>query len=835
MYSVIETPAAATIRRSLTIALIWFGIGFILSFYIQFGLLERLKTVAVEALTTKTLAGARPSQIVRAVGAALTVGDMIVLGLGVLVLSTAFLLEWRQRTFSDLLSWVCARPSRALLLLFVLGLLFYKGFFLPGEPYAGDAPAHLSRTWHAALSFRQGYLFPTYNNYYHNGFRLFSYYGSLYYLISALLTVAAGALFGLLEIGLPDFLGLLVATKLLLFLFSLLALLLFYRLGIVRYHDRGTALLLATTIMFNVAILHRFFWWGHYFLLPMYPLLALLLLCIEQRIRRAWSLRRTIIIGAVAGAGLIYAHAGYALGFFYLLGIYGILRLCTSARSRLLPMGLGIAAIILPLAAYALVPVLFERELANFFPEFPFTDPDTYRFWTFPFARLIVPNPLLSGLRFIGWVTPALAIALPIIAWRSRIRGWWPYLLLPLLVVLVLNYNRFFPLLPITLGLFIAQLYHRLHRQAGANGHRLLALLLLLLFFDWTLFDNFNTYNGANRFEHELYSRLAREPDGTRLGVVKAATLQTGDQTDNRIFVSPWLKVSGHRVLQPNAIMLEANRQALYQFGITHDLLVRDVRARRLTQTTVDGLQLIGVRYLTFHNSRRYYIPDIAARSDIARQGNDWLELQDTAPLLFATRLVSVAELAAEIPALRQRARFEEDDVSHARAPFRYREWAGDYLRTLIEQHGLRGRDRIAERFVVASADPKPGVTPQQPADGQKQPRVVVSDYQLDVRSLRIAFSTDQAGFARVPFAYYPFLAVILDDQPVPFRPDAMGFIVLEIAAPGEHSLQIDAPLSPISAIGAWITAVTLILLVVWVVAVRILGRNRRKRNDIAT
>ena len=608
-------------RKSLIVVSIWFGIGFVLSAYIQFGMLERLKIVAVEALTTKTLVGADPLQIARAVGAALTPIDITAIGLGVLLLCAAFLLEWRGHIFSTLLSWICARNSRVMIVLLLLGLLVYKGFLLPGEPFTGDAPAHLSRTWHAALSFRQGYPFPTYNNYYHNGFRMFSYYGSLYYLIAAPLTIALGYLFGLFGNTAAEFVGLLVATKLLLFLFGLLALLMFYRFGIARYHDRKTALLLAT-VLFNVTLLHRYFWSGNYFLGPMYPLMALLLLCVEQRIRRIWSLPQAIIVGALAAGGLIYAHAAFALGFIYLFGIYALVRLLTAHKARLqiVLLGLGIALVVVPLSAYTLFPVLFERNLTNFFPSFPFADPAIYRFWHFPFGRLVLPNPLQSGIHFIGWALPAVALGLPIAALRRRLAGWWPYLLLPLSIVLIMRYVRFFPQLPIALGLFVAHLYHRLQARTGHNSYRLLALLLLLFFFDWTLFDNFNTYNGGNRFEHALYERLAREPDGTRFGVVKASTLQTGDQTDNRIFVSPWVKVSGHRILQPNAIMLEANRQALYQFGITHDLLVRDIRAQRLTPTTLAGLQLIGVKYLTFHNSRRYYVPESGLWSQCGRQ-----------------------------------------------------------------------------------------------------------------------------------------------------------------------------------------------------------------------
>ncbi len=105
----------------------------------------------------------------------------------------------------------------------------------------------------------------------------------------------------------------------------------------------------------------------------------------------------------------------------------------------------------------------------------------------------------------------------------------------------------------------------------------------MALLCDALLFNNFNTGDTRSGFENAVYNRLEQEPDGTRYGVVMANTLHTGNDTGNDVFVSPWLKVVGHVVMQPNAIMLEANKQAIYQYGFTSDLLVPDIRDGRLS------------------------------------------------------------------------------------------------------------------------------------------------------------------------------------------------------------------------------------------------------------
>ena len=239
---------------------------------------------------------------------------------------------------------------------------------------------------------------------------------------------------------------------------------------------------------------------------------------------------------------------------------------------------------------------------------------------------------------------------------------------------------------------------------------------MLLILADSLLFNNFNTYRNGE-FEDRFYDKLAVTPWGEKLGVVDANTLHSGNKPDNNAYISPWLKISGHLVVQPNAIMLEANKQALYQFMATHDLLGLDMLNGRITVPTLKALELVGVRYLTFHTSDAYYMPPVEADAPVIRDADGpWIELPGTFPMLFSERVASFDDLAAKDPVLAYRQHFESEDVSHDRAPLHYRKEAGDYLHELVDLTGPSLQQPTANQFILRSpvnedlSSPGPGL-----------------------------------------------------------------------------------------------------------------------------
>src|SRR5208283_4714746 len=349
------------------------------------------------------------------------------------------------------------------------------------------------------------------------------------------------------------------------------------------------------------------------------------------------------------------------------------------------------------------------------------------------------------------------------------------------------------------------------------------AVLAIALICDCMLFNNFNTTDTRGGTERAVYDRLEREPDGTRYGVVMANTLHTGNDTGNDVFVSPWLKLTGHVVMQPNAIMLEANKQALYQYGFSSDLLVPDIKAGRLSPTTVEALDLIGVKYVTFHNLLQYFVPPVQqAEGVVSRPNGPWLELPFTSPVLYAPSAVNASSLEATMPALKNRAAFEADDVSHNRAPFHTRPAADAYLRAVVEATGLDPKTANARQFLLRSGSSETvGSTGPGPA------HVAVNRYDVDSQHVQIDFSVDRAGFIAVPFGYFPYHHVLLDGQQTAFLPTIENTICVKIAQPGAHMLTIGPSISPARRAGAFISAAGLIAFLLVLLALRLLPRRR--------
>ena len=77
------------------------------------------------------------------------------------------------------------------------------------------------------------------------------------------------------------------------------------------------------------------------------------------------------------------------------------------------------------------------------------------------------------------------------------------------------------------------------------------------------------------------------------------------------------------------------------------------------------------------------------------------------------------------------------------------------------------------------------------------QPRIEVLDHRVYGERVRLQVRVDRPCFARLAYAYFPFLAISLDGHPIPFVQTAGRFIAIELEA-GEHVIEIQATLSPL-------------------------------------
>lgn len=791
-----------------------------LSSILQFVLMESYKHIVLSLLDDFSARGLDKGGLVHTVLQSLGASDILV-GVGLFVSAVAlFILQIKRKTVSAFLDYMLETNSRTYLLILFLTILFIKPIIAGGEPFFMDAPVHMSRAWFTSVNFQQGYWFPSFNNYYHNGFAMFSHYGFLFSVLAGGLNLAVG------DINL--------SVKLVMLTLSIANASLFYRLGIALFGTKAGGLLLSVIITGSNLYLYKIMWDG----VLLYPMLlfgaGLMLLSFERFSMRGWGLYRGAFLTAIGSALLAATHLGFTAQILLIFAVWVIARTFLFHRDQL-PRVLawtGLSALIaMFMTAFVYLPTIVDIKDVNFYKSFPFSDPNTYKFWQAPLWQLLVPRLFSSYmLRYMGLVLVGLSVVGLVLSGRTRDRWFWLHSIVIVFAIVVQGYTDNELILLLALALFAPRAVWLIAARKDTDQATIttrtsatLGMVFLLLLVDSLVCNNFNTYSSENGFEHDMFNRLAKEQGGESFGVVKANSLHSGNKPGNDVFVSPWAKVVGHKVLQPNAIMLEANKQALYQFGITNDLLVNDIREGNLSNRTLQGLDLLGIKYLTFHTAFQYYIPKVQSDGRVVRtERGPWIELPGTSPVLFSERVEKFEERARDDKALQLRARFESDDRSHTAAPFFYREYAGTYLHRIIELTNPNLTSAVADRFLLRAGSTEnrtsPGLT-----------TISVGNYTVDAQKVTLDFSVNKAGFVRVPFAYFPYHAVSLNSKPTAFYPDAMNMICIPIDTPGTYHLTIGPSLSRARTIGAWITGLGALAFLVGFVIVEIrrtLGRH---------
>jgi hypothetical protein len=794
---------------------------FVLSAILQFVLMEHYKQIVLGSMDDFSARALGKKSLIKTVLAGLGPGDYLVVAGLCLAAVALFVLQRSKRALSDFLAYVLESPRRIALFVLFVALLFLKPILIPGEPYLIDAPSHVSRAYFSFVNFRQGYFFPSFNNYYHNGFAMFSHYGFLYYVLAGALNLLVGNI---------D-----LSVKLVTLGLGVLNAFLFFKLGKDLGRSPAAGLVLSTIVSASNLILYSILYGGALFFPLVFTGAAILLLAYEGLVDGGRKLYPSAFLCALGTLLLASTHLGYASQVFLWFAVWVAARTLLFFRRSLgrVLAWVGLTALLTVIfCAFVYLPTMLDIRDVNFYKEFPFGDLSTYQFWKVPLWQLLVPRPFYSNnLDYMGLALVGLVVAGMIGAARSRDKWFWLEAVLVAFCVFVQGYGRNTILTFLSLALFAPRALSYIGGSGpGQNAESLshgttkagFGLVFLLLCLDGLVCDNFNTYNNQNGFENRMLARLAETPGGEDFGVVTANTLHTGNNPDNNVFVSPWLKLTGHPVMQPNAIMLEANKQAIYQYGISSDLLVNDVQRGKIDEGTLKALDLIGVKFLTFHTAFEYYIPRLESGPHILRnEAGPWLELPGTRAILFSERVTNFGELEAREPPLQARSRFESDNVSHERAPFKYREYAGEYLSrltSLIDPDLDRG---TAGQFILMS-----GASEYKPSAGT--PSVDLRRYGLDAQKVDLEFAVDRPGFIRIPFAYFPWHRVTLNGAVAKFYPDIMNMIVVPIDAPGVYKLQVGPSLSPARKAGALISVIGILAAIAILIAMKAGSRAGR-------
>lgn len=786
-------------HKAARVVLVLLAMAFVLSAVIQFVILEKYKNIALSHMTDFSVKNMDKWAILQGISKSVSAFDLSVVLCSVLLVITAAWMEIKRGYFKTFITIVMESGQGVYWLILFVGVLSFKSLLLPGEPFMVDSTAHMSRGWFSYLSFKDGYLFPFYTTYYHNGFTQFTYYGFIYYILTALTNLLVGNIF--------------LSAKLVLFTVSILNMYVFFTWGMLLFKDRSRAFLFSLFIIPSHYYLYQISWIGMHLFPMVFLSMALMCIVMEKYFQKTNGFLLSTLLLALSVSIVTATHLGFTVQVLVFFIPYCLLRCIVDYKHsfvRLLSFALVSMGVTLVLNAFIFLPTYLDMPFATFYKELPFAQVETYQFWKQSVFGFFIPKLFYS--KDSSYLGLSLLVPFIIVAVRSIKAHKADITSLVLIAVSfgIIGYSRNTILLLVAVSLFTVTGLPVITRNKR-DGYAIVTLLFMCILLDRLLFSNFNTYNTFNGFEHDFYTAITSEENGQKYGIVKANTLHTGNRADNQIFVSPWMKVIGHRFVHPNALMIEANTQSIYQYGITGDVFVKDVRSGKISNSTAGLLALAGIKYLTFHTARQYYVPDLETDPRIIRKRSQWYELKYEKPFTFSHSLTSFDDAVDMYPALQYKDRFENDDVSHSRAPFHYREYAGEYLGTIesiIQPDMERG---VAQTFLVAGAAPDRRYRP-----AQESPKLL--EYHLDSQRFLIRFTAEAAGYVRVPFAYYPFLNVRLNGEKAEFYQTVMNFIVLEIPAPGEYTLEMLPSVSPARKSGLIISLIALTAIVSGVV-----------------
>jgi len=720
-------------------------------------------------------------------------------------------LELYGRGLSAFLQGVFTSKRAALLLLLAVSLVCVRYYFALGKlHWSGDAAQHVVYTSITARELAQGHL-PTWTFAIGNGSPYLQNYGFLFFYLSGLFALAAQDL----DLGL----------KLCLAFGHLLSGLGMYLFVGRLCRSRRAGFIAALSYVLSFWHVQQVLIMGRLPLSLFYGLMPFAFYAVEMlghKNRRALATS----LGALALACLFFTHPGYGTYAGLSLGFYTVVRLWTwrgqsDIRTR------ALCALVLLVggalfSAYMTLGMWAERDLTNMHalslgfksgvdtPDQIVPDPtwrhllgwSNFRFWLLPpqgefhwyggYLGITLVALALAGalVPVIGGKYRAFAAFLP--ASLCLVAAAWvvfAYRLPPLnTLYLIQNMNAARYLLFLVFFLAVAAgvatrallLYER-YRQ---RGQRLFALLLLALFADL----------GSTTFLHP-YMALDRHP--TAYPAELFAEISADAQSYLKLGELP-----PYRILWPTAgnnYLNVATVQHLSQIPTADAFHPGDLRA---LETFTRPFIAAAHRLISDLESVEHFssMPRAATLSAgfhllnarhimLSPPGDDkvyFLLYRQHSPILVAPELVPFNSDKLDPLALIDSMQI---DAIHARSQ-----------RLFVR--GIKHTQSLAAH-----------------------PQIELLDHRVYNERVLLRVRANQACFARLAYAYSPYINVSIDGQSVQSRETAGRFLALELTA-GEHLIELDASLSPLR---RGLLTLDLILLVVAAIFIYREQRNTRE------
>ena len=720
-----------------------------------------------------------------------------IIGLAIFfVLGALFVFELRYRAITGFLDRAEQSTPFMLTALGLLSLMATRAYLSPGQVFMGDAETHMLRSWMVADLLRNCQA-PVWSNYWYGGYPILQYYGPLYFVATALLTL----LFGDIHL----------ATKLLLWAphFGSAFTMYFYLREVIGRPLPSLVGAAAFVLAFHR--LHIILYQGDVQLSIVFFLYPLILFLIERFLRADTRPKLTLVLLSLTFAALVLNHHGYAFFGLVFAGIYTLVRVAlwrqsTKEKMRALAFFALSGTCGLFMSAFLLVPFLLDTSHIRGMPATPFA--------------ILVPNyraPLLflkmftwanvgdgSNVGYMGLsIGLAATLAIPFVV-RNRIGPAVALLVAGTASVFMVKdlvqYNvknvSFFMIhlcalagwAPVSLEASRSSLVVRLANRWGERFPAKITLALLALFaFDLGPTTVQSVYRDDYEFKEVMYEKARAAAGSGKLierQVLKyVAGGDPGEYFDPNKLGIPSAYTAVH---SPLGFFHEgAGKSFAYNVEITKQLH-RDLNQGHISELTVHGLYLMGVDAIIFRDKYRYFTPQLEPSTHFVVE-NEVLRFPDTRPLVLSTRVLTTTELEGypESNIIEARHYFDPETFDYSGRHFR------ELVVPLIEHMAIDLEHGIAD--VLIAHEPVPPI----PQSDEKNLQVDITSFAVDARTVKVGYRSNHDAVGRLAYTYFPYLEVTVDAEPAEFFRSAMNYVLVPLPA-GDHVVAVRGVASPL-------------------------------------
>lgn len=729
--------------------------------------------------------------------------DGVDLGLAVLVCATFTylvlidLLKGRHTTF---LKRVLARERSTKLLVLTCAFLAGRFYFAPGrQTWSGDGAFHAMHGWIATEAFREG-LVPVWTPLLSAGTPFVQFYGFAYAYTCGLF----GLIFDDLYTVEKTVLGLShVCSGLTCYL---------YARTVTRSRFAGFAASLAYVLI--VWHTQQILIMGRFPISLLYVFLPLPFYAVEQIRRRPSQSRQYVLAGSVSIAILAFIHPGYAFWAVAFLSLYVVL-LLRNQRTRVnLPIRHVATLLIggLLLASYLVIPIWLERDWTNLHQGFNLTRepaptlghlliwgnyrtrligfPDGSAHWYGGYLGLSVVVISAIGLVLLKkksrWPLPTTYPFLALAASSFLVFGSRLPILSDIAVVQALSPGRYL----VFVCLFLSICFGISCKALTAFERPGLPILTLCLGIVILDLGSASFRQAFHEFPNE---RIVRMSASQYQSII---TRQAGLPDDQ--FVSERIRyphstrngiLTYHGRSTTITGLFDEHPRADTEFIRPFlEKLQADLKRTKLSdflQTTTGRVAYHGLKLL---NTRLY----------LDHLGGKLLnfDVRQTVPVTVSGVLGVWEDVPGQSP--------------------------GNRAFSLIDRMGLDPLTSVCERILV---DRDPRGNPSATLTIRDQSHIVHVDRAY------MSFTVSAPCYARLSYAYYPYLDLKLDGSPTEFFKTADGFIGMSLPA-GHHRIDLTGSVSPLRKACFWIAVLTLVLQVAWVFTRRATSRTDRNHGQ---